>query len=277
MSGHSQRPVYTGGSIDTFQAILRTWQAIPAGGTTTTTPQGPPPPPTLNLTTTAPAPTPFAQTQAGLTFAAQTQQDLLGIERTNAEFLARIQQSNALALQRTEQGFQREQLQRRFDEEARIRAQERERTRQANIRQLRVERQTTFSQLLASGDQVRAAIFALGFGPENDAFDVRARQLGTTVQELKGAAQFRATTEGALNAILERGGTNRIVTVGEGGVSNLGSAAGVARAFVQGGADVQTLLTSAFGVGSLREGEQPGISQARLTELIAEVVPRGVL
>ncbi|KKM65992.1 hypothetical protein LCGC14_1485710, partial [marine sediment metagenome] len=44
-----------------------------------------------------------------------------------------------------------------------------------------------------------------------------------------------------------------------------------------GGADIQTLLTSAFGVGSLRAGERPGISQARLAELVQSVTPTGVL
>jgi hypothetical protein len=202
---------------------------------------------------------------------------LLAIERTNAETLARQQQANALLVQQQEQAFQRQQLQRRFAEEARVRAEERERVRQANIRQLRVERQATFSQLVASGDVARAALFGLGFGPENDVFDARARQLGTTVQRLRGANQFRVTTEGALSRILERAGTGRPVTIDVEGVRGLGPAIGAARAFVQGGADVQTLLISAFGVGSLREGEQPGISQARLTELISEVVPRGVL
>jgi hypothetical protein len=123
-----------------------------------------------------------------------------------------------------------------------------------------------------SGDQVRAVIFALGFGPENDAFDARARSLGTTIQELKGARQLETTTELALGRVL-----GREVDIGREGVRGLGTAISSARAFVQGGADIQTLLTSAFGVGSLREGEQPGISAARLGELIQEVTPTGVL
>jgi hypothetical protein len=115
-------------------------------------------------------------------------------------------------------------------------------------------------------------MFALGFGPENDAFDVRARSLGTTIRELKGARALEATTEQALSRVL-----GREVDIGQEGVRGLGTAVGAARSFVQGGADVQQLLTSAFGVGSLREGERPGISQARLAELIQSVVPRGVL
>ena len=115
-------------------------------------------------------------------------------------------------------------------------------------------------------------MFALGFGPENDVFDLRAQGLGTTVKELAGARELEATTEAALSRVL-----GRSVDIGREGVRGLGTAISSARAFVQGGADIQTLLASAFGVGSLREGEQPGVSQARLAELIQEVVPQGVL
>lgn len=228
------------------------------------------PPPPGGTTTTAP--TPFAQTRAGLTFAAEQQRLLLGVQRTNQEALLQQQQEQALIRQQREQVFDRRQLQRRLDAEAKIRAEERERERQANISALRAERQAAFADLMRSGDQVRAVLFALGKGPLNDQFDVRARQLGTTVRELSGAQELRATTQTALSRVLDRD-----VTIGGEGVRGLGTAIGSARAFVQGGADVQTLLTSAFGVGSLREGEQPGISATRLAELIQEVTPTGVL
>ncbi|KKL75998.1 hypothetical protein LCGC14_2049300 [marine sediment metagenome] len=232
----------------------------------------PPPPPGDGGGGGGTAPTPFSQTRAGVVFAAEQQRQSLLIQRQNAAALARRQQSDALIRQQKEQVFQRQQLQRRVAEERRIQAETRERKRQANIGQLRVERQGTFAQLLASGDQARAVMFALGFGPENDAFDVRARSLGTTIRELKGARQLEATTEAALSRVL-----GRDVDISREGVRGLGSAVGAARSFVQGGADVQQLLTSAFGVGSLREGERPGISAARLGELIEQVVPRGVL
>lgn len=244
-------------------------RAAPTTATTVTSSDAPPPPLPIG---TAPAPVPFAQTQAGLTFAAETQRQSLTIQRQNAAALARRQQRNALIIQAGEQRFQRKQLERRFAEERRVRAEERERERRANISQLRIQRQSTFSELLASGDQVRAVIFALGFGPDNDLFDVRARQLGTTIKELKGARALEQTTQNALSRVL-----GRRVDIGRMGVENLGTAISSARAFVQGGADVQTLLTSAFGVGSLREGGQPGISAARLGELVESVTPRGVL
>ncbi len=217
-------------------------------------------------------PTPFSQTRAGVVFQAEQQRQALAIQRENAAALARRQQRDNLIRQQKEQEFQRQQLQRRIAEERRIQAETRERERQANISQLRVERQGTFAQLLQSGDQARAVMFALGFGPENDAFDVRARSLGTTVRELKGARALETSTEQALSRVLDRE-----VDIGREGVRGLGTAIGAARSFVQGGADVQQLLTSAFGVGSLREGERPGISQARLAELIQSVVPTGVL
>ena len=217
-------------------------------------------------------PTPFSQTQAGIVFAAEQQRQSLLIQRQNAAALARQQQRDDLVIQAREQKFLTDQLNKRIAEERRVRAEERERERQANIAQLRVERQSTFAQLLSSGDQARAVMFALGFGPENDIFDVRARQLGTTVRELRGARQLERTTEEALSRVL-----GREVDIGREGVRGLGTAIGAARSFVQGGADIQTLLTSAFGVGSLRAGERPGISAARLGELIQQVTPTGVL
>jgi len=217
-------------------------------------------------------PTPFSATRAGVVFRAEQERQSLAIQRQNAAALARRQQRDALIRQQREQAFQRQQLQRRVAEERRIRVEERERTRQANIGQLRVERQGTFAQLLASGDQARAVMFALGFGPENDAFDVRAQSLGTTIRELKGARQLEATTEAALSRVL-----GREVDISREGVRGLGTAVGAARQFVQGGADIQQLLTSAFGIGSLREGERPGISSARLGELIQSVTPTGIL
>jgi hypothetical protein len=223
-------------------------------------------------TTGVGGPTPFAQTQEGLVFGAEQQRELIGIQSESAEALARQQHLDALEIQAAEQAFQTQQLERRLASEATIRQEERERERQANINQLRVDRQVTFSQMMREGDQVRAVMFALGYGPENDAFDVRARALGTSVQELRGAQALRTTTQEALSRVL-----NRDVTIGEEGVRGLGTAISSARAFVQGGADIQTLLTSAFGVGSLREGEQPGLSAQRLAELIQEVTPQGIL
>ena len=217
-------------------------------------------------------PIPFAQTRAGLTFAAREQRAADARAAARADTAARLQHKRDLQIQRDEQAFQARELDKRLAREAQIRAEERERARKANITQLRVERQGTFAALLKSGDQARAVIFALGLGPDNDIFDVRARALGTTVQELKGAQALRTTTQEALSRVLDRQ-----VTIGREGVRGLGTAIGAARSFVQGGADVRQLLISSFGVGSLRAGERPGMSAARLAELTASVTPTGLL
>ena len=243
-----------------------------AAVTTTTTTTAKDPPGSAASGGFSIGPVPFSQTEAGLRAADATQRALLTIQRQNAEALARKQHADDLVLQADEQRFVARQLQKRLDDEARVRAEERERVRKSNINQLRIERQGTFSALMKSGDQARAVIFALGFGPENDVFDVRARALGTTVQELRGAQALRTTTQEALSRVLDRQ-----VTIGREGVRGLGSAVGAARSFIQGGADVRTVLTSAFSVGSLRAGERPGISAARLAELTAEVTPVGLL
>jgi hypothetical protein len=201
------------------------------------------PPPPMG-TTGVGGPTPFAQTREGIVFGAEQQRELLGIQSESAEALARQQHLGALEIQAGEQAFQTQQLERRLASEAAILREEREHQRLANINQLRVDRQATFSQMMKEGDQVRAVIFALGYGPENDAFDVRAQALGTSVQELKGAQALRTTTEQALNRILGRapttgrGGGRRDmlerarrlkagkgrVTIGEEGVRGLGPA-----------------------------------------------------
>ncbi len=217
-------------------------------------------------------PTPFSQTRAGLQFADQTMRSSLVIQRESATALAEQQHRDDLVIQAREQKFLTGQLDKRLADEAKVRAEERERARKANINQLRVERQGEFSRLIKAGDQARAVMFALGFGPENDVFDVRARALGTTVKELRGAQALRTTTQEALSRVLDRE-----VTIGREGVRGLGSAVQAARSFVQGGADVRQLLTSSFGIGSLRKGERPGMSAARLGELLQQVTPTGGL
>lgn len=218
----------------------------------------------------AAGPTPFAQTKGGLIFRAEQDRQLLAAQRVSAQELERVRARNALIYQQREQAFETKQLDKRLAEERKVRAEERERVRQSNIRQLRVERQTAFVEMVKSGDVVRAVMFARGFGPENDAFDVRARGLGTSVKALRGARRFERTTEQALSAVL-----GRQVGISRQGVRGLGAAIGSARAFVQGGADIQTLLTSAFGVGSLKRGERPGMGAERLAELIQQVTPTG--
>ena len=229
-----------------------------------------PPPPTGGAGGTQPVP--FSQTQAGLAFANQQQLGLLAIQRQNEETLARQQQRNSLEIQAREQAFIAREAERQRSEQAKIRREDLARQRQESLNQLQLDREQTFADLMKSGDQVRAVLFASGFGPESQLFDVRARQLGTSLKALRGAKQLEQTTESALSRVL-----GRTIDIGRQGATNLGSALQSARSFVQGGSDIQKLLVSAFGVGSLREGEAPGISAERYGELVRSVTPRGVV
>ena len=217
-------------------------------------------------------PVPFSQTEKGLAFANQQQLGILTIQRQNEEALIRQQQKNALEIQAREQAFISREAERQRAEQGKIRREELARQKQESLNQLQLDREQTFADLMKSGDQVRAVLFASGFGPEHQLFDVRARQLGTTLKALTGAAQLEKTTESALSRVL-----GQTVDIGKYGATGLGSALQSARSFVQGGTDIQTLLASAFGVGSLREGEAPGISAARYGELVRSVSPTGVL
>lgn len=207
------------------------------------------PPLKPEVSTATAAPDPYSTTQAGIIFDYQQQQKLLEQQYQNALKLQK--QSQAADLQREKQRLARE--------------------RTKAINQLALDREGEFARLLPL-DPVRATLLALGYGPDHDKFAVRASQLSTTVRPLKGARGMEKTQETALYKLL-----GRRVDIGKYGVRRLGSAQQAARAFAQGGVDVQTLLTSAFGVGSLKKGEQPGLSAARLTELIEEVLPRGLL
>src|SRR3990167_7337705 len=144
-------------------------------------------------------PVPFSQTQAGLAFANQQQLGLLAIQRQNEETLARQQQRNALEIQAREQAFIAREAERQRSEQAKIRREDLARQRQESLNQLQLDREQTFADLMKSGDQVRAVLFASGFGPESQLFDVRARQLGTSLKALRGAKQLEQTTESALS------------------------------------------------------------------------------
>ena len=160
-------------------------------------------------------------------------------------------------------------LQRRYEVAEREKALEHER--QLGISGLLSERQERYAQMLPS-DAIRATLFALGLGQGTEPFRTRAGQLRTTLAPLAGAEETARGQESALSRLL--GG--RGVRIGEYGVQGLGSAQQAARAWAGGGADVQSLLASAFGLGSTYAGEAPGIGQARLQELVGEVTPRGM-
>ena len=159
-------------------------------------------------------------------------------------------------------------VQRRWEEEQTAKALEHER--QLGISELLQGRQEQYAQMLPS-DAIRATLFALGLGQGAEPFRTRAGQLRTTLAPLAGAEETRVGQESALSRLL-----GRRVGIGEYGVTGLGSAQKAARAISGGGADVQRLLASAFGLGSTAAGEAPGMSWERLQELTGEVTPRGI-
>ena len=130
------------------------------------------------------------------------------------------------------------------------------------------ERQRIYTDLLGR-DPVRAILFAMGIGPEADIFSTQLKSLGATQTPLAGVGQGRLQTETALSGLL-----GRSVQLGAGGVTGLGGAEQAARAFQSGGADIQKLLTSAFGVGGTKGA---GISAEELIQRIGAVTPTGVL
>ena len=146
-----------------------------------------------------------------------------------------------------------------------------EERRQSDIRGLRGERQSRFVDLIGR-DQARAVLFALGLGPQADIFTARASQLESTLPALKGARTLELETEAALAQLL-----GKDIDIGARGVSGLGPAQGAATAFQRGGLSAQQLLSSAFGVGDLGTGRQPGIGADELRRIVESVTPRGSL
>ena len=146
-----------------------------------------------------------------------------------------------------------------------------EERRQSDIRGLQGERQSRFVDLIGR-DQARAVLFALGLGPQADIFTARASQLESTLPALKGARTLELETEAALAQLL-----GKDIDIGAKGVSGLGPAQGAATAFQRGGLSAQQLLASAFGVGDLGTGRQPGIGADELLRIVQSVTPRGNL
>lgn len=192
-----------------------------------------------------------------------SQADQIGQIREQARL-----QAEADAAQRSFQSEQ-DRIQREF--QAQQETQNREQERQVQAANLQAQRQQTYVELMGR-DPARAILFALGYGPEHDTFSTEAKRLGITLQPLIGAAESQKTTQDALSRLL--GGN---VSIGQYGVQGLGAPVGAARQFMQGGADVQKLLSSAFGVGSTAPGGQPGISPERLIEMLTQVTPQGEL
>lgn len=201
--------------------------------------------------------------------------DEMALARENARLAAESDAaSNAFKAEqdRIQRSWDRDQAVLMAQDAARREEMQRQADREAQAANLQAQRQQTYVDLLGR-DPARAILFALGYGPEHDVFSTQAKKLGITLPPLIGAAESQKTTQDALSKLL-----GAKVTIGEQGVQGLGqSPYGAARAFAQGGADAQKLLTSAYGVGSTAPGGMPGISPERFAEQLAQVTPQGNL
>lgn len=147
---------------------------------------------------------------------------------------------------------------------------------------LKAERQRIFVDMMGR-DPVRATLFAMGVGgqilPGGERF--------ADLPALKGAQNREIQTETALNKLLQgqlptpvstAGGTRTGgVDLSSSGVTGLPPAIKSAQAFQQAGAGGKSVLTSAFGVGDIRAGQQPGINPEEFLQLIDSVTPKGVI
>ncbi len=137
--------------------------------------------------------------------------------------------------------------------------------------ELKAERQRIFVDMMGK-DPVRATLFALGVGgsilPGGERFD--------DLPALKGAKQQEVKTESALTGLLQGTGAGNI-DLSSSGVTGLPPAIKSARAFQQAGQSGKSVLSSAFGVGDIRAGKQPGINPQEFLELIDSVTPKGVI
>lgn len=156
------------------------------------------------------------------------------------------------------------------------------------VEELKARRQQIFSEMLGK-DPVRAVLFGLGL---SGAIPGATMEETASLPPLEGIQAYQRNTENALQQAFGRGqvqGTGQI-SIGNEGVKGLPTAIKSQNLFttgagMQGGAstDLQTLLSSAFGVGQTTGaqygagGQQTGLSPEELIRQIQDVTPRGVL
>jgi len=190
----------------------------------------------------------FAQTEAGLRLGGQLDINTIRARAAEEERigvrLEQLRQKGALTLQERQEAFQLEQQR----------------------KQLEQERLVTIAQTKGQ-DPVRAVLLSLGIGGELVPGGERFKGLGA----VQGAEAFRGRTVEALQGLTGRGG----ISIGEQGVSGLGSIEQQARTFQQGTGAGRTLLTSAFGVGD--EATGGGLATEDILRRIQEVTLQGVL
>lgn len=141
--------------------------------------------------------------------------------------------------------------------------------------ELKAERQRIFVDMMGK-DPIRAVLFAMGGSgnilPGGERFE--------DLPALKGARPQAAKATHAIRDILSKGGVQNVdpITIQSGiGVTDLPPAIRAAKAFQRTGAAGKNVLSSAFGIGDIRAGEQPGIPPEELLQIIQSVTPKGVL
>ena len=188
-------------------------------------------------------------------------------EKALAAKIARITHQNKLREIAAANKAKRKEAAEQRAENRRLLKQKLARERKADITGLKAERETAYAGM--GEDEVRQTMFGLGLGDEADPFSTRAKGLKTKLDPIKGVKKTRDRQEQALGRLL---GSD--VNIGKKGVTGLGSVLQAASAWQKSDA-AKRLLSSAFGVGSLREGEAPGLSLAEQQRQIASVTPTG--
>jgi hypothetical protein len=208
----------------------------------------------------------------------------------NAEDLANLlsqQSGGSSPWSSTEAGvrYAEEQAMARMREEQRLIA---EREAAQRMEELKARRQQIFSELLGK-DPVRAVLYGLGLSGAVPGF---TKEETANLPPLEGIEAYKRNTEGALNQAFQRGkveGASPVEITGE-GIKGLPSGIKAQNLFTTGAGmlggastDLQTLLSSAFGVGETQgaqqgaEGQQKALSPEELVRQIQDVTPRGIL
>lgn len=229
-----------------------------------------------------PAPPTFGETQAGFEFqAAEDRAARVAGEKHDKALLkirdemdaARDKANNAFARGERLEGQKWQETFLGLQQKFQAKEADKDRDFQKELRKedLKAERQRIFVDMMGK-DPVRATLFALGVGgsilPGGERFE--------DLPALAGAKQQEIKTESALTGLL-RGTGAQDIDLSASGVTGLPPAIKSARSFQQAGASGKSVLTSAFGVGDIRAGKQPGINPQEFLELIDSVTPKGGL
>lgn len=215
---------------------------------------------------------PWSSTQAALQMSQQFEAEQARISREYDALEVEKNRAFQSGEREEAQKFQERQDKLRRDFDALESEKNREFQRWQAKEQLKAERQRIFSEMRGK-DPVRAALFAMGVGGEILPGGERFEDLPA----LKGAKTYAGKATEALTKLLPRKAGQEAISIGEYGVTGLAPAVKSATAFQRAGAGGKTVLGSAYGVGDIRAGRQPGYSPEEYAALVESVTPRGSL